>query len=199
MQTFVSQAYKELVQPLIITLHAEPVRGAALRNSIHFRSRPPRLGANMLQLCPPIHKGEAIQVEAHPPRKLAVILHADVVGSTSLVQKNEPLAHERIRDTFQRFSETISAYNRIAHEIRGDALVAEFDRASDEARYQLSALELVEEDYEGAMEQLLEIMRRDRGFRDDVGRNSLLAIFGILSNKGPLVERYRSLLMDHLH
>lgn len=73
------------------------------------------------------------------------------------------------------------------------------DDANLEARYQLSALKLVEDDSEGAMEQLLEIMRRDRGFRDDVGRNGLLAIFGILSNKGPLVERYRSLLMDHLH
>ena len=28
-------------------------------------------------------------------RKLAVILHADVVGSTALVQKNETLAHVR--------------------------------------------------------------------------------------------------------
>jgi adenylate cyclase len=66
-----------------------------------------------------------------PSRKLAVILHADVVGSTSLVQKNEILAHERIRDTFQRFSETIGTHHGIAREIRGDALVAEFERASD--------------------------------------------------------------------
>ena len=66
-----------------------------------------------------------------PPRKLAVILHADVVGSTALVQLNEILAHERIRDTFRRFSETISKYGGVAHEIRGDALVAEFSRASD--------------------------------------------------------------------
>ena len=29
------------------------------------------------------------------PRKLAVILHADVVGSTALVQKDESLAHAR--------------------------------------------------------------------------------------------------------
>jgi len=64
-------------------------------------------------------------------RKLAVLLHADVVGSTSLVQKNETLAHERIQDTFRRFSATISSYGGIAHEIRGDALVAEFARASD--------------------------------------------------------------------
>jgi adenylate cyclase len=64
-------------------------------------------------------------------RKLAVILHADVVGSTSLVQQNEALAHERIQATFHQFSETISSYGGITHELRGDALVAEFDRASD--------------------------------------------------------------------
>ena len=64
-------------------------------------------------------------------RKLAVILHADVVGSTLLVQQNETLAHERIQATFHQFSETISSYGGITHELRGDALVAEFDRASD--------------------------------------------------------------------
>ena len=64
-------------------------------------------------------------------RKLVVILHADVVNSTSLVQRNEAVAHEQIQDTFKRFSETINRYNGIAHEIRGDALVAEFARASD--------------------------------------------------------------------
>ena len=65
-----------------------------------------------------------------PTRKLAVILHADVVGSTALVQLNETLAHERIRDAFRRLSEIIDTHNGIAHEIRGDALVAEFARAS---------------------------------------------------------------------
>ncbi|MGI9307829.1 MAG: adenylate/guanylate cyclase domain-containing protein [Gammaproteobacteria bacterium] len=64
-------------------------------------------------------------------RKLAVILHADVVGSTSLVQKNEALAHERIQSTFQNFSSTIAEYGGNTREIRGDALVAEFERASD--------------------------------------------------------------------
>ena len=64
-------------------------------------------------------------------RKLAVLLHADVVGSTSLVQKNETLAHERIQDTYRRFSETISSYGGVAIEIRGDALVAEFAKVSD--------------------------------------------------------------------
>ena len=66
-----------------------------------------------------------------PVRKLAVLVHADVIGSTALVQKNETLAHERVQDTFRRFSATINKLGGIAHEIRGDALVAEFARASD--------------------------------------------------------------------
>ena len=64
-------------------------------------------------------------------RKLAVILHADVVGSTMLVQQNETLAHERIQDVFSRFSETINLYSGTTRELRGDAILAEFDRASD--------------------------------------------------------------------
>jgi len=67
----------------------------------------------------------------HLSRKLAVILHADVVGSTSLVQKNETLAHKRIQVVFNKFSETINYYSGKTRELRGDALVAEFDRASD--------------------------------------------------------------------
>jgi TolB-like protein/Tfp pilus assembly protein PilF len=64
-------------------------------------------------------------------RKLAVLLHADVVGSTTLVQKNESLTHQRIQSLFKSFVKTIDAYRGITRELRGDALVAEFDRASD--------------------------------------------------------------------
>jgi adenylate cyclase len=64
-------------------------------------------------------------------RQLAVILHADVVGSTTLVQRNETLAHERIQAAFHHFSEIIKGYGGMVHELRGDALVAEFKRASD--------------------------------------------------------------------
>jgi class 3 adenylate cyclase len=70
-------------------------------------------------------------VEDQPSRKLAVIVHADVEGSTTLVRQDETLAHQRIQDAFRRFSETIASHNGITREIRGDALIAEFARASD--------------------------------------------------------------------
>jgi adenylate cyclase len=63
--------------------------------------------------------------------KLAVILHADIVGSTALVHKDERIAHDRIQDAFRRFSRIISSNGGAVHELRGDALVAEFERASD--------------------------------------------------------------------
>ena len=46
-------------------------------------------------------------MEEDPPRKLAGLLHADVVGSTTRVQLDETLAHQRIQDALKRFSETI--------------------------------------------------------------------------------------------
>jgi len=70
-------------------------------------------------------------ISANASRRLAVILHADIVGSTALVQKDESLAHQRFLDVFRRFAEMIESYGGTTREIRGDALVAEFARASD--------------------------------------------------------------------
>jgi putative thioredoxin len=107
----------------------------------------------------------------------------------------EKRALAQVRDLLAHVGFIVTAEDAADEQTLEQAIEA--DSADLEARYQLSALKLFDDDYEGAMEQLLEIMRRDRGFRDDVGHNGLLAIFGILDNKGPLVERYRSLIMDH--
>ena len=72
-----------------------------------------------------------MSVREHPSLKMAAILHADVAGSTALVQLNESLAHERINDAFTRFSRVIDQYGGTVHEVRGDALVAEFHRATN--------------------------------------------------------------------
>ena len=76
-------------------------------------------------------------------------------------------------------------------------ILAEPDKSV--ARYQLSAVKLLQNDYAGAMEQLLEIVRRDRAFREDAGRKGLLAIFNMLGNEDAMVASYRSLLTDALH
>jgi adenylate cyclase len=70
-------------------------------------------------------------VARYPNRKLAVILHADVCGSTALVRRNEVVAHERMTGLFRRLAGLVRSNRGIVREIRGDALVAEFRRASD--------------------------------------------------------------------
>lgn len=82
--------------------------------------------------------------------KLAVILHADVAGSTRLVQQDEHTAHERIQDTFRRFSDVITRYHGRVRELRGDALLAEFDRASDAVAATL-AFQVIQEEYTGQL------------------------------------------------
>jgi putative thioredoxin len=73
------------------------------------------------------------------------------------------------------------------------------DPANLHARYQLAAAKVVQNDYEGAMQQLLEIAQRNPEFRDHVGRNGLLALFQMLGDEDERVRRYRPLLQDSLH
>lgn len=68
-----------------------------------------------------------------------------------------------------------------------------------QARYQLAARKVLAGDYEGALEQLLEILQRDRNFRDGAARKAMLTIFNLLEGKGELVSRYRSRMFNALH
>jgi putative thioredoxin len=67
-----------------------------------------------------------------------------------------------------------------------------------EARLALANLLVAGGQYESGMDQLLEIVRRDRSFQDDVGRKTLLSVFNLLGS-GELVARYRRLLASALY
>ena len=67
-----------------------------------------------------------------------------------------------------------------------------------DARLALAKLAIAGQRYEDGMEQLLEIVRRDRGFQDDIGRTTLLTVFDLLGG-GELVSRYRRLLASVLN
>lgn len=73
------------------------------------------------------------------------------------------------------------------------------DPADLDSRYQLAALKVVRDDYEGAIVQLLEILTRDPKYRNDAGRHSLLALFDMLGDDDERVKRYRPLLSEALH
>lgn len=67
-----------------------------------------------------------------------------------------------------------------------------------DARLKLANLLVAAGDYEAGMEQLLEIVRRDRAFGNDVGRKTLLSVFDLLGG-GELVSRYRRMLASALN
>jgi len=73
------------------------------------------------------------------------------------------------------------------------------DPTDDEVRYRLAALQMLAKDYSEAMDNLLEVVRRDRKFRDDGARKALLTIFDLLGADNDLAIRYRKRLINLLH
>jgi putative thioredoxin len=73
------------------------------------------------------------------------------------------------------------------------------DPADLDARFELANLLALHQEYRPAMEQLLEIVRRDRGFRDDAGRKTLIRLFNLLGSDSQLVRDYRSELATALN
>lgn len=67
-----------------------------------------------------------------------------------------------------------------------------------EARLALANLLVAAGQYEAGMDQLLEIVRRDRGFKEDIGRKTLLSVFSLLDGD-ERVSRYRRMLSSLLY
>jgi len=67
-----------------------------------------------------------------------------------------------------------------------------------EARYQLAALQIMGNDVQGALENLLLLMQKDRKFGDDAARLALLKVFDMLGDD-PAVTRYRARMFNLLH
>ena len=67
------------------------------------------------------------------------------------------------------------------------------------ARLTLAKYYASEKQFEPALQHLLEIIRADRKFDDDVGRKTMLALFELLGNDHELTSKYRRLLAASLN
>jgi putative thioredoxin len=63
-----------------------------------------------------------------------------------------------------------------------------------DARLSLAHLCVASGQYREALGELLEIVRRDRGFGDDAARKTMLKVFELLGNQGELVSEFRKKL-----
>ncbi len=68
-----------------------------------------------------------------------------------------------------------------------------------EARLKLANVLIASNRVAEGMDQLLEIVQRDRKFKDDIGRKTLLDVFNLLGGQGELVSTYRRKLASALN
>ena len=82
-----------------------------------------------------------------------------------------------------------------------DALLQRIERdPSDlDARLALANLRAAKGDYAAALDQLLDIVRRNRAFRDDIARKTMLQIFNVLGNQSDIVSEYRRRLASAMY
>lgn len=66
-------------------------------------------------------------------------------------------------------------------------------------RLDLARLLIARQQYEPALEQLLAIVRADRGFEDDIGRKTMLSVFDMLADQPEVVSRWRRQLSTSLN
>ena len=75
----------------------------------------------------------------------------------------------------------------------------ESDSNNSHSRYLLAAHQVLAGDYQSALDNLMVLMQRDRGFGDDAARKGILMIFDLLGADNDLVAAYRTKLARALY
>ncbi|MGF1458910.1 MAG: tetratricopeptide repeat protein [Leptolyngbyaceae cyanobacterium] len=79
-------------------------------------------------------------------------------------------------------------------------VVADLEPSTDaDQLYVSGAQATIAGNYEAAMKQFLELVKRDRKYRSDAGRKALLTLFSLLGNDHTLTQTYRKQLMQTLY
>ncbi len=79
-----------------------------------------------------------------------------------------------------------------------EAALAE-DMENLDARYELAVVLVGEREYEAALEQAMAILQQDRGYRDDLGRTTMIRIFTLLGKGSELATSYRRRMFNFMH
>ena len=74
----------------------------------------------------------------------------------------------------------------------------EADPTQIELRYQLASIHLVEDDLLSAMNELLEVIRLDRSYENDIGVKGMVSILNMIENDADLVKAYRKKMIDSM-
>lgn len=135
------------------------------------------------------------------PRDLAKLLWTQDEGALALQLLDSLPAEARADAEIAR----LHAHLSLAEAARTAPPLDQLDRHLEaqpddlEAQFQRAAQLIAADEYDAGMAALLAIARADRGFRHDIGRLGLLALFDLLGSAHPLTRAYRPALSDALN
>jgi putative thioredoxin len=152
-----------------------------------------------------MHAGKGAEADALLRQALELDPRADRV----LYLQAERLADEQQDDEALALLERVAPGSSVAKEVDrlsaalrirqtggGDAaaLRGRVEQNPDDldARFDLAQLEAASGKYQAALDQYLEVIRRDRAYRDDGARKAMLDVFDLLGSDNELTDRYRS-------
>ena len=135
------------------------------------------------------------------PRDLAKLLWAEGDGEQALKLLDSLSPEARAEPEIARLYAHLNLAETARQAPPLDELEARLAHHPDDldAHYQRAARLLATDGFAGAMDELLLIARTDRGYRHDLGRASLLALFDLLGSAHPLTRQYRQALSESLH
>ena len=146
---------------------------------------------------------EARETDPDNPRVTLVLAEAqfvngDVTAAEALLDSLP--ADEQLRSEVEMLRSRLFFEGQVAAAPGMSELEARVsaDPADHEALFQLALRKVVDQDYESAMELLLQLMQQDRGFGDDAARRGLLKVFDLLGDD-PRVNQYRRRMAGLLH
>jgi len=136
------------------------------------------------------------------PDLLRSLIDAEQYERASVVLDSVPI-NLRLEKPYVDFQVKLRAGQRASGSVREDAQGLEEAIANDpanlEKRLTLAAKLTLGGEPRAALEQYLEIMRRDRKFQDDAGRKGLVEMFQLLGDTDPLVAEFRRRMAALLH
>lgn len=117
------------------------------------------------------------------------------------VELLSPKTTQGIDPRFNALKTRLDALDAAADLPPTDALEAQVSAHPEdlEARFDLASALIARRKYADALEHLLEIVKRDRTFRDDIGRKTMLSVFDLASHQPQLVSEWRRKLSATLN
>jgi putative thioredoxin len=112
-----------------------------------------------------------------------------------------PKVTQGIDARFNALKTRLDALDAAAELPPTDALEAQVGAHPDdlEARFDLASALIARHKYAAALEHLLEIVKRDRTFREDIGRKTMLSVFDLAAHQPQLVSEWRRKLSAALN